>query len=105
MSTDPREARMSLAPPEETKFPTCPDCVTPLTEASSRFSGEFLKFAASGLRAQAEFLDGLAGCKDLADVFRLQSSFMQNSWELCLTGAANLSKITPDSSVFTRSSS
>ncbi|MFZ6765112.1 phasin family protein [Pseudoroseomonas sp. WGS1072] len=103
MSTDPREARLLLAPPEATAFPACPDWAKPLTDASSRFSGEFLKFLASGLRTQAEFLDGLANCKDLADVFQLQSTFMQNSWELCLTGAAHLSKITPDNSVFARS--
>jgi len=53
----------------------------PLSEGPVQFYSELFGFMAERLRAQADFLWGLADCESGRDLFSRQSKFVQDSWQ------------------------
>lgn len=51
-----------------------------LAENSAKIWSELLSFAAKRRQAEAEFVQNLAHCDGVADLFKRQSEFFQTSW-------------------------
>lgn len=51
-----------------------------LAESSAKIWSDLLSFAAKRRQAEAEFVQSLAHCDGVADLFKRQSEFFQASW-------------------------
>lgn len=62
-------------------FTTGTEWLKPLSETPTRLYGELFDFAATQLHKQAEFLQGLASCRNPLDISNCQVKFIQESWQ------------------------
>ncbi len=51
-----------------------------LAETSTKYWSDLLSFAAKRRQAEAEFVQSLAHCESVPDLFKRQSEFFQASW-------------------------
>lgn len=51
-----------------------------LAETSAQYWSNLLSFAAKRRQAEAEFVQSLAHCDGVSDLFKRQSEFLQASW-------------------------
>ncbi len=51
-----------------------------LAETSAKYWSDLLSFAAKRRQAEAEFVQSLAHCEGVSDLFKRQSEFFQAAW-------------------------
>lgn len=62
-------------------FPATAEWLKPLSEMPARSLQEVLNFTAKRLHAQADFLQGLAGCQDPLEAWRHQTHYFSGLME------------------------
>ncbi len=76
-------------------FLLSPEWQKSLSEAPVRLYGELFSFTAKRLRAQADFVQGLADCGNPTDLVKRQADFFQSSWKTYLDEASKIWSSTP----------
>ncbi|MBU8542745.1 MULTISPECIES: phasin family protein [Roseomonadaceae] len=76
----------AAAAPQTSTMPANPflaagDWTKPLMDVPAKLQEEAMSFAAQRLRAQAEFLEGLAACRSPADLMERQGQFLRSAME------------------------
>ena len=76
----------AAAAPQTSATPANPflaagDWTKPMMDVPAKLQEEAMSFAAQRLRAQAEFLEGLAGCRSPAEMMERQSQFLRSAME------------------------
>lgn len=80
MSTDKADTTRSTTGASPASFPNPidPDTLKAWAETPAQSCREALSFAAGRLRAQADFLQALAGCETPVDVWKHQAAYFQS---------------------------
>jgi hypothetical protein len=76
----------AAAAPQSSTMPANPflaagDWTKPMMDVPAKLQEEAMSFAARRLRAQAEFLEGLAACRSPADLMERQGQFLRSAME------------------------
>lgn len=97
-----KATKQSPAAASGSLFPIDTEWARPLIEGPIKFYTEQLNFAARCLRSQADYLQGLADCKDVGEVFVQQTKLLQGASQEFTNEGARAWKVIQDASWFLR---